>query len=242
MYFYPLVLGNVETPLASASNVPLSGNYSIITNPNGGGSGVPVSVWTDDTVTVSGSGSYATCQPGDFTGGACPSAAALSKKNQYGPDLVQDSNFPPDLFQFLFGVPATDYAQIKARATVLSNCSSLNAGSSGFYWITGDCNPPGNVGTVNGPVLVVVEGKTTINAGDQFYGMLYMFNPSGGLPSLKANGNATLHGAILAHNGVDLQLNGGFVLEYNKDVLSNLKRNPSSRALAKIPGSWSDVQ
>ncbi len=241
VYFYPLVLGSVETPLAAASNIPLSGNYSIITNSNGGGSGIPVSAWSDSAITPGGS--FSSCHKGEFTGGACPSGDALSKSGLTGPDMVgNDPNFPPDLFQFLFGVAESDYQQIKDQATVAADCSGLSAASSGLHWVTGDCNTSAAIGSASNPVLLVVEGNTTMNAGDQLYGLLYIFDPAGGTPKLKANGNAHLHGAVIAHDGVDLQLNGGYVLEYDEDVLKNLKNSPSARALARIPGSWSDVQ
>ena len=240
-YFYPLLLGNVATPLAAASNVPLSGNYSIITNSNGGGSGVPVSAWSNSTITPGGS--FSSCHVGDFTGGACPSSDALSKSGLTGPDMIgNDPNFPPDLFEFLFGVPEGEYQKIKDEATVVANCNGLSAASSGLIWVTGDCNPTGDVGSAAHPVLLVVEGDITLNAGSQFYGLLYLFDPLGGTPKLIANGNAHLHGAVFAHDGVDLQLNGGFVLEYDSKVLENLKDDPSTRGLARIPGAWSDVQ
>jgi len=240
-YFYPLLLANVNTPLAAASNVPLSGNYSIITSSNGGGKGVPVTAWSDSAITPGGS--FASCHIGDFAGGACQPATALSKNGTIGPDLIgNDPNFPPDLFEFLFGVPAADYQIIKDQAEVVADCSGLGPSSSGLIWVTGDCNPPGDIGSADDPVLLVVQGDVTFNAGDQLYGLLYLFDPAGGTPKITANGNARLHGALFAHDGVDLQLNGGFVLEYDKDVLDNLRNSPSGRGLARIPGAWSDVQ
>jgi Tfp pilus assembly protein PilX len=250
-FFYPLLKGNVSTPLAAASNIPLSGNYSVITNSNGGGTGVPVTAWarcanypttSPCNTNYSTGGSFASCHIGDFSGGACPSSDALSKASLIGPDLITDPDFPPDLFEFLFGVPAADFQQIKDEATVYANCSSLSTASFGLIWITGDCNPSGSVGSTDNPVLLVVEGDTTLNAGSQLYGLLYMFKPTGTAPKLIANGNAHLHGAVFAHNNVDLQLNGGFVLEYDKSVLDNLRNGPSGRGLARIPGTWSDVQ
>lgn len=240
-YFYPLLLGSVSTPLAAASNVDLSGNYSIITNSNGGGSGVPVTAWSDSTFTPGGS--FSSCHIGDFDGNACPSSDALSKNGVTGPDLVgNDPNFPPDLFEYLFGVPVAEYQTIKDEAKIVANCSGLSGASSGLIWVTGDCSPPGNIGTAANPVLLVVQGDTTINAGNHLYGLLYMFDPLGGTPKLIANGNAHLHGAVFAHEDVDLQLNGGFILEYDSEVLENIQNSPSARALARIPGAWSDVQ
>ncbi len=254
-YFYQILRGNVGTPIAAGSNVPLSGNYSIITNSNGGGTGVPVSVWSGPGIAVTPDGSFASCHIDDFEdplkgkGTACPASDALSKKNLTGPDMVvNDPNFPPDLFQFLFGVPAEEFQTIKDQATVVANCDGLSALSSGLIWVEkvggvgGNCKPPGNVGTAASPVLLVVEGDTTLNGASYLYGLLYMFNPSGGAPKLTASGNAHLHGAVSAHGGVDMQLTGGFVLKFDKGVLENLKNSPSARGLARIPGAWSDVQ
>ncbi len=245
-YFYPLLLGNVGSPLAAGSNVPLSGNYSIITNSNGGGRGVPVSVWSGPGIAVTPTGSFASCHgdPLNFVNGACLSSSALSKAGDPpGPDMVvNDPNFPSDLFQFLFGVPASGYQTIMDQATVVANCSGLSASSSGLIWVTGNCNPPGNIGTAASPVLLVVQGDTTLNGGSHLYGLLYMFNPSGGAPKLTASGNAHLHGAVSAHGGVDMQLTGGFVLEFDSKVLDNVKNSPSARGLARIPGAWSDVR
>lgn len=240
-YFYPLLLANVDTPLAAATNVTLSGNYSIITSPNGGGPGVPVTAWSDGAITPGGS--FTSCQIGDFDGSACPTSDALSKNGLTGPDLVgNDDNFPDDLFEFMFGVPEDDYQAIKDQAEVVADCSGLGPTSSGLIWVTGACNPPGTIGSAVNPVLLVVQGNVTFNAGDDLYGLLFMFDPTGSTPTLTANGNAHLHGALFAHDDVNLSLNGGFVLEYDKDVLDNLNNSPSGRGLARIPGAWSDVQ
>lgn len=246
VYFYPLLLGNVKTPIAAASNIPLSGNYSIITNPNGGGTGVPVTAWSGDTITPGGS--FVSCHIGDFVASgssSCPTSAALSKNGSPGPDLVgNDPNFPTDLFQFLFGVSAANYPLIKEQATVLADCSTLNSNSSGLIWITGDCNLPNNdVGSVEDPVLLIVEGNIQANGNDDFYGLIYLFKypAPASMPTILFNGNYHVHGGIFVHNTLTLTLNGSFVLEYDREVLANLKNSPSGRALSRIPGSWSDV-
>jgi hypothetical protein len=246
VYFYPLILGNVDTPLAAASNIPLNGNYCIVTNPNGGGSGVEVSAWSSTAFTTSVSGSFSSVQPGDFDG-SCPNPASaqnlLSTGSSIGPDLINDPNFPPDLFQFLFGVPAANYQVIKDTAQVVANCSGLNSTSSGLVWVTGDCDPSAIIGSATSPVLLVVEGSTNFVANDEIYGLLYMFDPGSDSRELKTAGTAHMHGAIIAHDSnVDLDLQGTFIIEYDEDVLKNLKNSPSARALARIPGSWSDVQ
>jgi len=246
VYFYPLIFGDIGAPMAAAGNIPLGGNFSIVTNPNGGGSGQALSSWTKATSTIASSGSTDRCYVGEMIGGSCPSSSDLDKS---GPglcddDLCQDANFPTDLFKYLFGVPRTEYQKIQNKATQLADCSTLNSASSGLIWVTGNCNPPGNVGTTDNPVFLVVEGDVTLNAGDQIYGFLFLFKQpvSGTAPKLIANGNAQINGAIFASDNIDLQLTGGFVLKYDATVLGNLKKGTSGRGLGRIPGAWSDVQ
>ena len=252
VYFYPLIFGAIGAPVAAAGNIPLGGNFSIVTNANGGGSGQALSAWTKaastiTTSTITSSGSTDRCYIGErLSGGNCPSSSDLDKT---GPglcddDLCQDANFPADLFKYLFGVPRADYQKIKDKATVLADCSSLTTASFGLIWVTGDCQPPGNVGTTDNPVFLVVEGDVTFNASDQIYGFLFLFKEPKLVPApkLKANGNATIHGAIFASDNIDIQLTGGFVLKYDTTVLENLKKGTSGRGLGRIPGAWSDVQ
>jgi len=248
VYFYPLIFGDIGAPMAAAGNIPLGGNFSIITNSNGGATGQALSSWTKATSTIASTGSTDRCHIGErLSGGGCPSTSKLI--NAEGPglcddDLCRDANFPPDLFKYLFGVPRADYQKIKNKAKVLADCSSLTTASSGLIWVTGNCNPPGNVGTTDNPVFLVVEGDVTLNAGTQFYGFLFLFKEPkpGTAPKLIANGNATIHGAIFASDDIDLQLTGGFVLKYDSTVLGNLKKGTSGRGLGRIPGAWSDVQ
>lgn len=248
-YFYPLLLGNVKTPIAAASNIPLSGNYSIVTNNNGGGTGVAVTAWSGSAISTGGS--FARCYKEEFedNGGACPSDSDLLK--YVGPETCDDDlcgndpGFPTDLFKFLFGVTAANYQLIKDQATVVADCDALDENSSGLIWVTGDCNlPGGDVGSVEDPVLLVVEGSILANGDDDFYGLIYLFKypAPGTMPSMLFNGNYHVHGGVFVHNTLTLTLNGSFVLEYDQDVLANLKNSPSGRALARIPGSWSDVQ
>lgn len=245
-YFYPLILGDIGAPMAAAGNIPLGGAFSIVTNANGGGKGQALSAWTKTS--IASTGSTDRCYVGEYTGSACPSASDLDKQigvQACDDDLCVDpTNFPADLFKYLFGVPKEQYLKIKSKATVLADCSSLNSASFGLIWVTGNCNPPGNVGTKDYPVFLVAEGDVTLNAGSQFYGFMYLFKypAPGTAPKLIANGNATVHGAVFANDDINLLLTGGFVLKYDSEVLENLEKGSSGRGLGRISGAWSDVQ
>jgi hypothetical protein len=201
-----------------------------------------VSAWSNGTITPSGS--FATCHVGDFSDSlnGCPITSALSKQGQVGEDLVTDPAFPTDLFEFLFGVPAAEYQKIKDDAEVVADCNGLGPTSKGLIWVTGNCNLPStDVGSEENPVLLVVEGGVTANGSDDFYGLIYLFSLASGSASVAFNGDFHIHGALFVHNTMTLNLTGNFVLEYDREVLDNLDSGPSGRALARIPGAWSDV-
>lgn len=57
----PVIVANAFTPL---------GNMEVVANPNGGGPGVPLSVWANDNATLGGPGSATTCQLWEYFSGA----------------------------------------------------------------------------------------------------------------------------------------------------------------------------
>ena len=76
-----------DVPLVASSSVTGLGNAEIVTNPNGGGTGIPLSIWSQGCIHVTASdgcgssnASFATCQPGEFfmTGG--PNTGVCSPK------------------------------------------------------------------------------------------------------------------------------------------------------------------
>lgn len=77
---YQVVAAPPDVPLAASSSVTGLGNAEIVANPNGGGIGIPLSIWTPgcihvtkaDTCGGSSNASFATCQRDEFfqTGGA----------------------------------------------------------------------------------------------------------------------------------------------------------------------------
>lgn len=268
-YFFPLIVKIADSPMISAGDIGFSGNFSVVTNPNGGGTGVPLTAWSKSDITITGSPS--TCQLDEFlsTGSAydtqtdgngntitmcasctCPTSGALSKNGVEGIDILDidgntgankdTTNFPPDMFEYIFGVKTADYAEVKKEATVIANCDGLNTSSSGLYWVTGNCQPAGDVGSFAGPVTVIVEGDSKINSNNYFFGMMFAFstNPAATL-NLDLNGTPTFYGAIMTNAKISLS-NGNYKMRFDVNVLKNMSLNPGARGLAKIPGSWAD--
>lgn len=297
MFFFKFGPGSgaAPVPLMAPGTIGTSGNFSVVTNPNGGGTGVPLSAWSNSDITVSSSA--ATCQLGtpiingeggtgflgtdstyeyqtddnnttdtsdDSTVTMC--RQCVCKTSSPGPsDLVLTGNgvtenydildvdgnvgvnpdstfFPTDMFEYVFGVPTSQYATIKAQATVLADCSTLGTSSRGLYWITGDCQPAGDIGSYKHPVLLVVEGTSRINSNNYMFGMLFAFstNPATTL-TVNLNGTPTIYGAILSNANVSLS-NGNYKLRFDTKVLANIQKDTGSAGVGRVVGSWVDYQ
>lgn len=149
-----------------------------------------------------------------------------------------DPNFPTNLFTWLFGAAPAD---VKANADqVLPNCSSLTTASTGLIWVTGDCSPPGDVGSRLDPVVLVVDGELTFGANSQVWG-LAVANES---PKVKLNGGFTIHGAMVVVDHVNpptnFQANGTYNAIYDPCVFAAIFNNDAFVEFAPVEGSWSD--
>ncbi|MBB6055066.1 pilus assembly PilX N-terminal domain-containing protein [Tolumonas osonensis] len=256
-----------DAPLTVAAGTAIGGNLAIVANPNGGGAGVPLSVWSREVVDIGAS--FASCgrEEYDYTGNSgCKTAAYSSNKNGKQADIVEDDkiNFPPDsasLLAYIFAGSSTveevisdtiqsnptDYEdRVGVNKTGLADCSSLNASSSGRYIINGNCAPSGTVGSKDHPVeLLVVDGDLTLNANAIIYGLVFAFDtanspdyPSTATYDMKINGTASVYGVVVSNYKLKIS-NGGFNAVYDPDVLTNLS-NKSKRIVAIVPGSWRD--
>lgn len=258
-WLVPLLSDSPDAPLIVAGGIALGGNFNVAANPNGGGPGVPLSVWTAQD--SGGGGSMNTCQIEEFDNdGGCDNNAEtgqLSWAGHEGLDILDvDGNvgenpdstyFPPDLFQYVFGTPASQWQDFKNSYVPadhqLDNCNGLSAASAGLYWVDGNCDVPGNVGTKEHPVILVVqEGNLKMNGNSEFFGLLFSFDaPNNGVGpgNIQINGTATLNGSLMANHAVNLS-NGTFNARYDADVLQLLTQADENKGVGKVPGSWAD--
>lgn len=178
----------------------------------------------------------------------CSTSDALSTGPDEGPDIVMNDtvNFPDDVFKYMFGVAYTSYEDVKKNAQVITDCSGLNADSTGLIWVEGGaCTINSAVGSFANPVMLVVEDNDIkVNGGGYFFGILFAFSTAGNTGStlnVHMAGSMTLYGAAMSNTDIDMG-NGTYKMRFDKNVLANVSNNPSSRALSRIAGSWSDVQ
>jgi Tfp pilus assembly protein PilX len=255
IYFYAMGNNkNVPAPFLAAGNITTGGNFNLVANPNGGGPGVPVSAWTPNNVTDIGSA--ASCQIQEFSvSNVCPASSALSSSTSIGLDIVRNAtNFPADLFDYLFGVPAANYQAFKAMANVqkISDCSALGSSSKGIYWYSSatasTCGPSGTIGAPagsasGGPVILVVEDQNfDYTANDTFYGIVFSFSPSTTGREVKFAGTGSIRGVVITDNlnAAGQVINGTFKLVYDASVMTAIGTDPTFMGLAKLPGSWTD--
>ena len=247
--FVKVVPGAPDAPLTLAGGMAVSGNFMVVANPNGGGRGVPLSVWTDQNVDLT-NGSGSTCGQQEWADGTCNTNTYSEKGNKQSDVLDSDPNFPSDLLRYVFGVPsdsghvAQSMQTLESRAVaVLTSCNSLNSSSTGLYIIDGNCNPAGTIGSQAAPVVLLIRnGNITMNGNIVIYGLVFSYDSApGSAPNydFKMTGGATVYGAVGSTHQVG-NSNGTYNAVYDAAALSNIQNTAPFNTLVRVPGSWRD--
>lgn len=249
VWVHPITRSVPDSAMTVDGTIEVGGNFRIGAAPNGGGLGVPLSVWTSSAAAyVTGSGD--TCGLEEFDNNECGTFSYSDKTNQ-GDDIFLDTlvsaggTFPDDLFEHTFGVPRDDYQSIKDQANqVVANCNSLGASTTGLVWVTGYCDTPSVIGTTAAPVFLVLENADLkMNANDRINGVIYTFDAPGGSGGgdVQMNGGAQLFGAFISDHNTG-KVNGTYDLRFSPAVLANIVNgtNAEFMRVEMIPGSWKD--
>jgi len=242
--------------------IKLSGNFTIVPDPNGAGNGVPVSAWAATFDISGGMGSWQTCHHGDYrlkVGGSytepcdqiltdsdswasCDCVDTLSSPTTTQYDIIEaeDGEFPPSPFAYLFsGLTLDEVKEIEIEGTLaqtVPDCSSLTSNATNpIIVVTGDCDPPSNsiIGSRDKPIILVVEGTLKLNANTEFYGIAL------GLSTVSLNGTTSIHGSLIAEDPTKLTT-GGYRQIYDSFVVDDLFDSLKNLGLAKIKYSWID--
>lgn len=234
---YSLMTDAKAVPLMAGKGVDkkLNGTFGMLANPNGGGPGVPLSVWSGGEVPINGA--FDT---------RLPDGTVLSDKKNPGPDIKgDDSSFPTDLLSYMFGEPdtPTGWQNMYDKAVAIppsSSCNSLNGASTGIYIVQGACSLPSTTGSATAPVVLIVKDGSLPNKIGTFYGIIFAYRSPG---STNTSGisieGGTLNGALIANYPIE-KINGNFDLNYNENVISNIQTGASFQATKMVPGSWRD--
>lgn len=240
-------------PITTRGTGTLKGTITVVANPNGGGLGVPVSVWSSQP--IGGTGDYKTCGLHEYRyRNKCGnSSEQYSNKNKDGGDIIDnDDEFPGTkeaLMEYVFG--EANWTIIESRASAfLSDCNSLSNVESGFYIVDGDCTISGSVGSKDAPLFIIVrDGKFQMNANSSFYGYAYIEGQykTADKKKITLNGGAVFNGAMVISDPEVEVPAGTFDMVYDEDVLcvikvcdSSVNANNPFLKFSYIPGSWKD--
>lgn len=251
-------------PLTARNSFPPSGNAEIVPNPNGGGLGVPVSVWfnansscSSQAVLDPSSSAWATCELHEWYGTddvpenlECPGNCSCSfneaisythgTENIIGIDIDSDPDFPCDLFTFYFGIPKSNYEAIKSQATIIDDCSELGPNSFGVYWATGSsCNIAANtvIGSHHGPVMLIsAASEIRFNGGTKMFGVLYLTDVEDPAAKLVTTGTNTIYGAAIIDGNIGA-FSGTFQLVYVESVSQVIA---GTGGMGSLAGGWTD--
>lgn len=258
-----------DVPIIVAGAVGTGGNFNVVANPNSGGPGIPVSIWSNDTITTSAGSATCHMQFYDGNNAQCsnPSgsvenitfgqnpATALTAHDGDFPDLLpNDPNFPTDLFNFMFGVPRADWAVKKAEAAsygqVVDSCAPVVAAGTDagktfpLWWVTGDCAISGGpvLGSIADPIILVVDDhELRITGGAQINGIVYLFdNPDdAATPEAALGGTTEIIGSFVSDMGGSA-MSGSYAVVYNPDVVESFLKGGNNYTFSYVPGSWRD--
>jgi hypothetical protein len=258
--------GKPVMPLTTKTSFDGSGTAEVVPNPNAGGIGAALSVWSNDNANcpgqdpadVTAGGAWNTCElhewygrdvrpddvACDITPCRCHKDEALSyaqgNEARLGIDVFQDEDFPCDLFEYYFGVPRAQYQPVKDTATVISDCTSLGPHSHGLYWVSGsNCKINANtvIGSPENPIILVSAAQTTTLAGRaEIFGVLYIFDGEHTDATLNSSGTSTVYGAAVV-DGVMGRYTGTFQVVYSDMVLA---RAAGDNGLGNVSGGWRD--
>jgi type II secretory pathway pseudopilin PulG len=261
---YSIARGSPAVPLTARTTFPPTGTVEVVPNPNAGGIGVPVSVWANANESCSsgvatlGSGDWATCEyhewyetdeiPEDMMctqpSCSCAKSEAISytvgTDDQMGIDMLEDPNFPCDLFEFFFGVPASEYQVVKSAARVVADCDSLDAESHGIYWVSGpQCRLDGTnvIGSPQLPVMLIsAASNTTFTGTNNIFGVVFITDVEDPAATWDASGTNIVYGSVIIDAELDSFV-GTFKAIYNGDV-SLLAAGSSG--IGTLSGGWRD--
>lgn len=262
---FNLARGSPTVPLTTRTAFPPTGTAEIVPNPNGGGVGVPISVWANDNPSCSaagpallGSGSWATCEYHEWyetdeipaamvcnvPSCSCTQSEAISftvgVADTFGIDLLEDDDFPCDLFAFFFGIPRSQYQLVKSAARVIHDCSGLGPDNYGIYWVSGEeCRLDGTnvVGSPERPIMLISAAQTTTFTGDNnIFGVIFLTDVEAPNATWDASGTNIVYGSMIIDAELDAFV-GTFQIIYNEDV-SLLAAG--SDGIGTLSGGWRD--
>lgn len=224
---------NAETPL------------QIAVNPNGGGIGVPVSIWSRDTVNLNSASLR--CQALDLANLNCSNPLTSDL------DLVQNvGNGFPDLLAYLFGYASNQANWLKEKAKLISpeQCQTLNQ-AAGLYWVegSGSCviDQAGQSDQLDTSgfdpklvILVLNNVPLQLKANSQIVGYVLMFGDQSP-QQISIENNASILGGLFSNQNLSISQGNSLKLVWSDySAILEHPNNPTNGAIGLLAGGWRD--
>ncbi|MFT6895687.1 MAG: hypothetical protein ACJA13_000084 [Paraglaciecola sp.] len=240
----PIVAVIPPAALISAKGFTEDVALQLAANPNGGGPGVPISLWTALPNNLSVSDAH-TCTLQAFDEHRCH-LDSYTSLGQTGLDIIDDGvDFPPDLLKYVFNIASEDWPLLKANVDLnVNNCAQLPWQQTRSIWVSGDCSLSygQTLGSPDEPVVLIVESGNLLMASTSImYGLVLMFRPPDTLNTygVRMGDSAYINGALITNSSLDDALSN-IRVRYHFGVLNTLMRDNKLQRLAPVPGSWRD--
>ena len=173
------------------------------------------------------------------TGYACSTQGSTLGHDTITNDTSLSNLSADGFFQFFFGQAPTAYRDNTAKFVVdptggLTTSNSTNINSivdmtSTVIWVEGNASLPGNIGTQNGPVILIVNGDLNLGSNSVVNGLVYATG------AITGSGSPRIYGALISAGTASA--NGNLTVVYDPNVLMGVTNLGKA---SKIPGSWRD--
>jgi hypothetical protein len=144
-----------------------------------------------------------------------------------------------DFFELFFGESPADYRD-KTASWVVDTNNSLSTENSTYInsivgmgdqaiWVTGDVSLPGNVGSKDHPVILIIDGDLALVSNAEINGVVFVRG------DVTGNGTPTIYGAMIVAG--DANITGNPNIIYDPYGGTSLLHNGKA---TKLQGSWKD--
>ena len=230
--------------MISAIELPSNLPFILGANPNGGGQGVPVSVWSDKPIPNIDVDSR-TCSLQLFDESRC-AFDMYSTHSQLGSDLLKEhSAFPGDVLSYLFNIPMNDWRILKSEVSLIaSDCDEATVTGQRVIWVQGECalNVGQHIGSDSAPVILVLANSALLMPADsRIFGLVVFLSTLNPAPEkrIAMAASAQLNGALVLLSSIEVAMSQ-LSVRYHAGVLARLHLDADMQRLGKVSGSWRD--
>ena len=173
----------------------------------------------------------------------CSTQGSTLGHDTVGGDTNLASLSPAGFFQYFFGATLAGYRDSTAGyvvdltstltapdSTSLSSISGMNNRTIWVEAVPGTpISLPGNIGTADKPVVLIINGDLNLSSNIEINGLVYVQG------NITGNGSPTIYGALIGAGNATA--NGNLKLVYDPKVLG---KAPTLGKAGKVQGSWRD--